>query len=173
MTNKQIGTGIAVGAAVALGLFTWAGVMPMHILSAVSGTAQPDLSAPGQKLPASGPVPASEAELVGTWIWQGATLGGQDVLLPSKPNAFTLTFGQDQQVTGTTDCNQYGATSALGSDGVLSISSLYSTKMFCEGAQEAQFTGMLARATRQALDPSGNLMLLVGGGEAIMYFTRQ
>lgn len=173
MTKKQLGTGVAIGAALTLGLFTWAGIMPMSILSAVSGAPQPDLTAPAAKLPSGAPLPATAAQLAGTWVWQGATVGGQDILLPSEPGAFTLSFSESGQITGTTDCNQYGAASQLGSDGVISVSSLYSTKMFCEGAQEGEYTGMLARATRQALDPSGNLMMLVGEGEAILYFTRQ
>lgn len=173
MTNKRLGTGIGIAAALCLGLFTWAGIMPMSIISAVAGASQPDLSAPAGKLPAGSPLPATASELAGTWVWQGATVGGQDVVLPSSPGAFTLTFSADNRVTGGTDCNQYGATSQLGSDGVISIHSLYSTKMFCEGAQETEYTGMLARVTRQALDPSGNLMMLVGEGEAILYFTRQ
>jgi heat shock protein HslJ len=173
MTKKQLGTGIGIAAALSLGLFTWAGIMPMSILSAMSGAPQPEASAPAGKLPSGSPMPASAAELSGTWVWQGATVGGQDVILPSEPGAFTLTFGMNGQVSGTTDCNQYGATSQLGSDGVISVNSLYSTKMFCEGAQETEYTGLLSAVTRQALDPSGNLMMLVGEGEAILYFTRQ
>lgn len=173
MTKKQVGTGIAIGAALTLGLFTWAGIMPMNIFFAISGASQPDLSASAGKIPSGAPLPATAGELAGTWVWQGATVGGQDVVLPSEPGAFTLTFSMNGQIAGTTDCNQYGASSQLGSDGVISISSLYSTKMFCEGAQETEYTGMLARVTRQALDPSGNLMMLVGEGEAILYFTRQ
>lgn len=173
MTKKQIGTGIGIGAALIFGLTTWAGVMPTSILSAVSGAEQPLHIAPAQKLPAGSPLPGSAMDLSGTWIWQGATVGGQEVVLPSEPDAFTLTFGANGQITGTTDCNQYGGSSSMGSDGIISFGSLSSTKMFCEGAQETEYTGWLSAVTRQALDPSGNLMLLVGEGEAIMYFTRQ
>jgi heat shock protein HslJ len=81
------------------------------------------------KAPASG--------IVGTWKWRG-TEKGSEMLTPKKADAFTLTFGADGSVSGTTDCNSFSGSYTL-TGNAIQFGALGMTKKFCEGSQENEF----------------------------------
>jgi heat shock protein HslJ len=72
------------------------------------------------------------------WKWVRTQMSNGDLDSPIKLDAFTITFGEDGKVTGTTDCNNFFGSYTL-QDNQLSFGELASTKMYCEGSQETDF----------------------------------
>lgn len=121
------------------------------------------------KLPAGSQVPPKTSDVVGqTWVWKHSIIGGDAISAPNHPEKFTVTFGTDGKVSGTTDCNSFGGEYQMGSDGIISFGPFSSTLMFCEGSQEADFTGSLAQATRMTTDVDGNLVMILGETSNVM-----
>ncbi len=115
------------------------------------------------KLPAGSPVPPKTSDVVGqTWVWKHNVIGGDAISSPNRPEKFSVTFGADGKISGTTDCNGFGGDYKMGSDGVISFGPFMSTQMYCEGSQEKDFTDSLSQATRMATDADGNLVLILG-----------
>lgn len=83
---------------------------------------------------------------------------------PSKPDVFTMTFNKDGTFNFTTDCNGGGGTYTA-SHNVLEFGPLYSTLMFCERAQETEFTSMLDAVQTYRFDAPNYLVLEFYGGE--------
>lgn len=77
-------------------------------------------------------------QLLGTWAWVRTELNDESVVTPKKPGAFTLTFTDDGQMGGTTDCNNFGGTYAVEGT-MLTPGALAMTEMYCEGSQEGEF----------------------------------
>lgn len=88
---------------------------------------------------------------------------------PSKPDVFTMTFNADSTFNFTTDCNNGGGTYTA-SHNVLSMGPIYTTLMFCERAQETEFTSMLDAVQTYRFDAPNYLVLEFYGGE--MHLTR-
>src|SRR3989344_1155561 len=66
---------------------------------------------------------------------------GREVV-PKKPEAFTLTFGNDGKFSATTDCNSMGGSYTAKND-TISFGEMYSTLMFCTDSQETEFSQLL------------------------------
>jgi heat shock protein HslJ/membrane-bound inhibitor of C-type lysozyme len=139
-----------------------------------AGVAKPaEQSKPAGKLPAGSKAPGDPKALVGTWMWQKTMMDDGSVITPNKPGVFALTLSADGKASGKTDCNGFGGEYMVGSDGVLSFGPFMSTLMYCEGSQEAQFGGPLAKANSYLFDAEGNLIINVEGGTGMVIFTRQ
>lgn len=69
-------------------------------------------------------------------------------VVPQRVEIFTLAFGTDGKLSGTTDCNNFSGGYTF-EDGMLTLGTVAQTLMFCEGSQEQEFitalkTGSLA-----------------------------
>lgn len=126
------------------------------------------------KLPADSTPPPQTSDIVGqTWVWERNIIGGDGVVPVAKPGKFSITFGTDGNVSGTTDCNGFGGEYKIGSDGIISFGPFMSTLMYCEGSQETDFTSSLAQATRMTTDADGNLVLILGDTSNVMVFSKK
>lgn len=122
-------------------------------------TIQPDV--PKGKLPAdSTPVGASSDIENITWVWTETIVNNDTSITPKRPGVFSITLA-DGNVEGKTDCNSFFSTYRIGSDGIISFGPIGSTKMACEGSEEAIFTDFIAKTTRYTLDANKNLVLLL------------
>lgn len=77
-----------------------------------------------------------------TWVWQRALYNDGRELLPAQTDAFTLAFADDGTVSITTDCNSAGGAYTVDGD-TLQFADLYSTLMYCDGSQEAEFLALM------------------------------
>jgi heat shock protein HslJ len=92
------------------------------------------------------------------WKWVETTSPEKESVTPAQADAFTLTFGADGEVNGTTDCNNFSGTYSV-KDKVFSFGSLISTLKGCEQTQEAEFTEALGQVARAAITKEGDLYL--------------
>jgi heat shock protein HslJ len=93
-----------------------------------------------------------------TWVWMRTEAAGKPVSSPKKADAFTLTFKNDGSFSVTTDCNGAGG-SYTAEKGNLTVGQMMSTLMFCDGSQESEFTGQLAKMTQYRFTSRGELWL--------------
>ncbi len=146
----------------------------IRALNSIPKTAPVDSGRMMGKLPADSTPPPQASDIVGqTWVWERNIIGGDGVVPVAKPGKFTITFGTDGKVSGTTDCNGFGGDYAIGSDGVISFGSFMSTLMYCEDSQEQDFTSSLAQASRMTTDIDGNLVMILGGTSNVMVFSKK
>ena len=125
------------------------------------------------KLPAGSTPPSDPALLkANVWVWETALIGGDAAVGPSTPDRFTLTFGDNGQVSGGTDCNGFGGNYKVGSDGVITFDSFISTLMFCEGSNEGTYTGLLQEMHSFRIT-NGKLVLANSGGATTMTFKKK
>lgn len=104
-----------------------------------------------------------------TWVWISARYGDGRELRPTRADAFTLSFGGDGKLTTTTDCNRVGGTYTA-EDRRLTFSGFFSTRMFCEGAQEGAFTRLLEETTGYRFTSRGELVLDLDSGNGSAVF---
>ena len=76
------------------------------------------------------------------WVWIRALYNDGREVVPKKPEAFTLTFGNDGKFSATTDCNSMGGSYTAKND-TISFGEMYSTLMFCTDSQETEFSQLL------------------------------
>ncbi len=126
------------------------------------------------KLPAgSAPAGSTKDVQASTWVWQKTVMADGSVVTPNKPGVFTLTFGNDGNLSGKTDCNGFFGNYTFGTDGFIKFGPFGMTLMYCEGSQEAVFSGAIAKADRYSIDGSGNLQLLLSGNAGTIYFVKK
>lgn len=126
------------------------------------------------KLPAGSTPSGTIASLTGsTWVWLSTTVRGGGITTPKKADAFTVTFKSDGTITGTTDCNGFFGTYRAATEGLLSITGIGSTKMFCEGSQESGFWTMLEKSVRYTVDAKGTLTLSFAQDDGTMIFKKK
>lgn len=125
------------------------------------------------KLPAGSAAPGDPKQLVGIWMWQKTVMSDGSVITPKKSGVFALTLTADGKASGKTDCNGFGGEYTVGSDGILSFGPFMSTQMYCQGSQETDFSGPLAKANKYSFDAKGNLTIGVDGGAGSVVFTRK
>ncbi len=129
------------------------------------------ISIPSSKLPAGSTAPGSAEAIIGsTWMWQKTVMKDATVVTPQKASAFTISLSADNTITGKTDCNGFTGTYTIGSDGVISVGPLASTKMFCEGSQETVFTGMISKVRGYIVDTKS---LTLNTEVGVMMFEKQ
>lgn len=111
------------------------------------------------------------SELLETeWVWIETVMSDGEVITPVQSEAFTLAFGEEGRVVGTTDCNGFRGSYTLSENGGLTFGEMASTKMFCEGSQENLFRDRLKQVSSYMIDESGRLvlMLLFDSGSVIL-----
>lgn len=94
-----------------------------------------------------------------TWDWIRATYNDGRIVTPKQPSRFTVTFKNDGTFGATTDCNSVGGKYAASEEGAISFSNMISTKMYCEGSQESDFTKLLGDASGYTFTSKGELIL--------------
>jgi heat shock protein HslJ len=87
----------------------------------------------------------------GSWIWKETTPTGSEVVVPTDPAEFSLTFSVGEQVTGTTDCNNFSGSYSTAT-GTVSFGALAMTKMFCEDSLESDFVSPFAGDMAYSID---------------------
>lgn len=92
-----------------------------------------------------------------TWKWVRAEYNDGRVVVPKKPGTFGITFLNNGTFSATTDCNGTGGNYTATKDRI-AFSSMVSTLMFCEGSQEADFTGLLQNTTGYHFTSRGELI---------------
>lgn len=93
-----------------------------------------------------------------TWNWISAQYSDGKEVKPKQPGKFTLTFAQDGSFTAKTDCNTVGG-NYRATKYELEFTSIYATKMYCEGSQEAEFAGALGKVASYFFTSKGELIL--------------
>lgn len=113
--------------------------------------------------------------LAGTdWVLEAYSTGSDAVSSVIAGTTVTAKFAADGSVTGNAGCNHYGGSYSL--DGAnLSVSSLYSTLMYCETPgvmeQEETFMGHLANVSSYRVD-GDRLTLTDAAGTDLFYFVQ-
>jgi heat shock protein HslJ len=92
------------------------------------------------------------------WTWVSALYNDGREVKPKATDAFTLSFGSDGRFSATTDCNSMSGSYTTGANG-LEFSQIVSTKMYCEGSQEAEFATMLQTAQGHHFTSRGELIV--------------
>lgn len=113
----------------------------------------------------------ADATLTGRWTWERLVKNDGSEVFPRKDSAFTITFGADRRVSGTTDCNGFSGSYEHPGEGSVAFGALASTKMFCEGSQEAEFTGILSGVGSYVISEDGSELTLMAE-EGNMYFKK-
>lgn len=92
------------------------------------------------------------------WIWQKVLYNDGKEIVPKKVGTFTLTFSPDGKFSAKTDCNNTGGT-YVAKDGTVTFTNMYSTAMYCEASQEADFSAILQQAQSYHFTSKGELVL--------------
>ncbi len=122
--------------------------------------------APGRPAETGNPLPQASGKVVATdtqstanplfgtsWSWvETILLNGEHVKAPAG-DKFVLTFGEDGHVKSTTDCNGMNGSYIINGE-VLSFGPMMSTKMFCEGSQEGNYSEALALTNSYVIEGS-------------------
>jgi heat shock protein HslJ len=93
------------------------------------------------------------------WIWVKAIYNNDTVVQPKQADAFSLTFGEDGHVNITTDCNTLNTRAIVESKQLRFDERMIDTRMYCEGAQEEQFSKMLTQVRSYFFTSKGELIL--------------
>ncbi len=117
------------------------------------------------------------------WEWQKTVYGDGKEIEPKNPDTFILTFNSDGTFGARTDCNRVGGKYSTKStvrdedngkytekDGDISFSDMVSTKMYCEGSQEADFVTMLQEASEYLFTGKGELILSLESDKGTVVF---
>jgi heat shock protein HslJ len=92
-----------------------------------------------------------------TWIWQHTLYNDGKESVPRDADAFTITFYDDATFSVTTDCNSAGGV-YLASGTLLTFNDIFSTRMYCENAQETEFFQLLENTSSFFFTNYGDLV---------------
>lgn len=93
-----------------------------------------------------------------TWKWVKAELSDGKIIEPNKKDEFTLTFNKDGSFSAKTDCNSMGG-KYVSTKNTITFKDIFSTKMYCEGSQENEFSSLLDKTTQYMFTSKGELVL--------------
>jgi heat shock protein HslJ len=105
-----------------------------------------------------------------TWRWVKTAYNNDSVKQPVKPGSFTLTFGEDGRVSGTTDCNSFQGTVTVEEHRIRFDENMAMTRMFCEGSQESEFIRMLQSVQSFFFTSRGQLIMELKYDSGSMFF---
>lgn len=126
---------------------------------------QDDVRQPRQvESPIGEPVSAVQ----GVWRWSKTVSQDGSEVVPQK-DVFTIQFGADGHLSGTTDCNGFGALYTTTSEGAISIADTISTLMYCEESQESLFVSWLRDTTMFAFEGVQSLKLMTKDGSVVHF----
>lgn len=121
--------------------------------------------------PNPGGVDVRESALTSNaWLWKETQMNDDTLIAPKQVDAFTLTFGADGRVSGTTDCNGFGGSYEV-TDGVLTMGEFMMTLMYCDGSQEMEFQKMLSEPVTFMFTDAGELILMLPYDSGSVIFT--
>ncbi len=103
-----------------------------------------------------------------TWNWVKAEYSDGKIVTPKK-DLFTLTFKNDGTFSATTDCNSMGG-KYDSTKNTITFSDIFSTKMYCEGSQENDFSSLLSKADIYMFTSKGELVLNLKLDSGSVYF---
>ena len=92
------------------------------------------------------------------WRWIRTEYNDGREVRPKREGDFTLTFSDDGSVAVKTDCNHMGGKYEARA-GTITFSDMFTTLMYCEGSQEAEFSRMLGDAAMYHFTSRGELIL--------------
>ncbi len=125
-------------------------------------------SAPAPQNDTVGPV--AEQLLGVSWIWKETIMSDGAREIPSTPDRFSVTFA-DEQVTGTTDCNNFSGAFTL-AGATLTAGPFRATKMYCAGSTEQAFMQVLEGQSTVLFNVEGNLVLLLPQDAGSVFFVK-
>ena len=85
---------------------------------------------------------ASTTLTMKTWEWVKTTYNNDTEISPRIVKKFALTFMDGNRFSAKTDCNTVGGEYTVEGNKI-TFGKMFSTKMYCEGSQEGDFTKML------------------------------
>ena len=103
------------------------------------------------------------------WVWTSMIQSGVTKQAPTGEK-FVLSFGEDNRVRSTTDCNGIKGSYALGNNGMITFGSFISTVMSCEGSQEQDYSRALTGTTAYKIEGA---TLTLTNATGTMLFTRK
>ncbi len=92
-----------------------------------------------------------------SWSWISASYNDEREVVPKSPGRFVLTF-TGTRFSASTDCNSIGG-EYMAKDGAITFDKMISTKMYCEGSQEAEFAQILTNTATYHFTSKGELIL--------------
>lgn len=101
--------------------------------------------------------PATMSLTMKKWSWVTTNYSDDSTFKPKKDNTFSLTFLPDNTFTGTTDCNTVTGKYMVSKEKI-SLTLNESTKKFCEGSQEDDFTKILSELASYHFTSKGELI---------------
>ena len=104
-----------------------------------------------------------------SWTWIKTIYNNDTVVQPLNKEKFTLTLKKDKTFSATTDCNNTGGEYEI-TGNKISFTKMFSTLMYCEGSQEAEFIKMLTETQGYLLTSSGDLVLSLKMDSGSMFF---
>ena len=102
------------------------------------------------------------------WKWLSATATDGTVVSPKKVEAFSIRFNANGAFSAETDCNSISG-SYEARNGSLSLGSIASTKMFCEGSQEEEFIELLSTVVKYRFADNGQLIMTTSEGKEVLF----
>lgn len=103
------------------------------------------------------------------WTWLRTEFTDGTSFTPKRADAFTITFGDDNGFSATTDCNSMGGR-YTGTRDTLTLSEILSTLMYCDGSEESEFSRMLSEVERYHFTSKGELVFELKNNVGSAYF---
>lgn len=110
----------------------------------------------------------SDSKILGSWAWEETVLSNKEKITPKNKDVFSITFKDDGNVSGKTDCNGFGGTYS-NTDVVLTFGPFASTLMYCEGSQELEFTSYLGKTINYSIQNNSELKLITADNEILIF----
>ena len=93
------------------------------------------------------------------WLWVRTNYTDGRVFVPKNSTAFSLTFGVNGTVTGTTDCNSLSGPYTTSGTSSLMFGRMMMTRMYCDGSEEGVFADLLGQIATYSFTEKGELYL--------------
>ncbi len=94
------------------------------------------------------------------WKWVKTVMNDGTIMVPQRPDSFTITFQKDGSLNGTTDCNNFFGQFTM-IDNKLAFGPIGSTKKACQNSQEGDFLNSLGEVDGFLVDPLENSLVLL------------
>lgn len=105
-----------------------------------------------------------------SWEWIETIYNNDEVVLPSDPGAFILSFIDGDRFGAQTDCNNVAGTYIL-AETTITFNQTMTTKMACNNqTQEQEFSNMLGEVSGVMIDEMGQLVLMFRYDSGSMIF---
>lgn len=105
-----------------------------------------------------------------TWTWIKTVFNNDTVKQPKNAGAFTLTFGERGEVSGTTDCNSFQGKVIIEGKNIQFGENMAMTRKFCPDSQELEFIGMLQNVNSFFFTSRGQLIMEIKYDSGSMFF---